>query len=158
MKKAKAKTVKRQQTRAILKSTDRQRPYEKAAIRSQAFAKAIFDAKIYATDPQRLRALFEEASRKAAAIPKKPFKDSWPYLQSMLRLIRAYFRGEYRNLSQDALLTIIAAVSYLVDPFDLIPDEIPFLGFLDDATVIGFAITRTRQALDDFMIWETAAC
>ena len=123
MKKAKAKTVKRQQTRAISKSTDRQRPYEKAAIRSQAFAKAIFDAKIYATDPQRLRALFEEASRKAAAIPKKPFKDSWPYLQSMLRLIRAYFRG-----------------------------------FFDDATVIGFAITRTRQALDDFMIWETAAC
>ena len=76
----------------------------------------------------------------------------------MLRLIRAYFRGEYRNLSQDGLLTIIAAVSYLVDPFDLIPDEIPFLGFLDDATVIGFAITRTRQVLDDFMIWETTAC
>jgi uncharacterized membrane protein YkvA (DUF1232 family) len=73
----------------------------------------------------------------------------------MLRLIRAYFRGEYRNVSQDALLTIIAAVSYLVDPFDLIPDEIPFLGFLDDATVIGFAIMRTRQVLDDFMIWET---
>ena len=99
----------------------------------------------------------KEASRKAAAIPKEPFKDSWPYLQSMLRLIRAHFRGEYRNVSQDAFLTIIAAVSYLVDPFDLIPDEIPFLGFLDDATVIGFAITRTRQALDDFMIWETTA-
>jgi len=157
MKKTKAKAIKRQQPRAIPNSTNRQRPYEKAAIRSQAFAKAIVDAKFYATDPQRLRGLFEEASRKAAAIPKEPFKDSWPYLQSMLRLIRAYFRGEYRNVSQDALLTIIAAVSYLVDPFDLIPDEIPFLGVLDDATVIGFAITRTRQALDDFMIWETTA-
>ena len=59
----------------------------------------------------------------------------------MLRLLRAYFRGEYRNVSQDALLTILAAVSYLVDPFDLIPDEIPFLGLLDDHTVIGFAVT-----------------
>jgi uncharacterized membrane protein YkvA (DUF1232 family) len=157
MKKTKATAIKRQQPRAISKSTNRRRPYEKAAIRSQAFAKAILDAKFYATDRQRLRGLFEEASRKAAAIPKEPFKDSWPYLQAMLRLIRAYFHGEYRNLSQDALLTIIAAVSYLVDPFDLIPDEIPFLGFLDDATVIGFAITRTRQALDDFMIWETTA-
>ena len=157
MKKTKTKAIKRQQPRPIPKSTNRQRPYQKAAIRSQAFARAIVDAKFYATDPQRLRGLFEEASRKAAAIPKEPFKDSWPYLQAMLRLIRVYFRGEYRNLSQDALLTIIAAVSYLVDPFDLIPDEIPFLGFLDDATVIGFAITRTRQALDDFMIWETTA-
>src|SRR6267378_1808914 len=75
----------------------------------------------------------------------------------MLRLIRAYFRGEYRNVSQDALLTIIAAVSYLVDPFDLIPDEIPFLGFLDDATVVAFAVARTRESLDDFMIWVTSA-
>jgi uncharacterized membrane protein YkvA (DUF1232 family) len=157
MKTAKAKAIKRRQSRATAKSTNRQRPYQKAAIRSQAFAKAILDAKLYASDPQRLRALFDEASRKAAAIPKEPFKESWPYLQSMLRLIRAYFRGEYRNVSQDALLTIIAAVSYLVDPFDLIPDEIPFLGFLDDATVIGFAITRTRPALDEFMTWETTA-
>jgi uncharacterized membrane protein YkvA (DUF1232 family) len=75
----------------------------------------------------------------------------------MLRLIRAYYRGEYRNAPAEALLTIIAAVSYLVDPFDLIPDEIPFLGFVDDATVIGFAVARTRQSLDDFMTWETTA-
>jgi uncharacterized membrane protein YkvA (DUF1232 family) len=48
-------------------------------------------------------------------------------------------------------------VAYLIDPFDLIPDEIPFLGFLDDATVVAFAATRTRGALDDFMVWETTA-
>ena len=59
--------------------------------------------------------------------------------------------------ARDALLTIVAAVSYLVDPFDLIPDEIPFLGFVDDATVIGFAVTRTKNALDEFMLWETRA-
>ncbi len=70
---------------------------------------------------------------------------------------RAYFRGEYRNVSQDALVFIVAAVSYLVDPFDLIPDEVPFLGFLDDATVVAFAVARTRESLDDFMTWETTA-
>ena len=73
----------------------------------------------------------------------------------MLRLLRAYFRGEYRNVSQSALLTIIAAVSYLVDPFDLIPDKTPFLGFIDDAAVVEFVVDRTRQTLDDFMTWET---
>ena len=108
-------------------------------------------------DPEALRRLYEEAAQKAASVPKEPFKDSWPYLQAMLRLIRAYFRGEYRNVSHDALIYIVAAVSYLVDPFDLIPDEIPFLGFLDDATVVSFAVARTRHALDEFMIWETTA-
>ena len=136
---------------------ERRRPYQKAAVRSQAFARAIMHATSSLRDPASLRRLFEEAASKVAAVPKEPFKDSWPYLQAMLRLIRAYFRGEYRNVSQDALVYIIAAVSYLVDPFDLIPDEIPFLGFLDDATVVSFAVTRTRQTLDDFMIWETTA-
>jgi uncharacterized membrane protein YkvA (DUF1232 family) len=136
---------------------ERRRPYQKAAVRSQAFARAIMNATSSLRDPASLRRLFEEAAHKVAAVPKEPFKDLWPYLQAMLRLIRAYFRGEYRNVSQDALVYVVAAVSYLVDPFDLIPDEIPFLGFLDDATVVSFAVTRTRQALDDFMIWETTA-
>jgi uncharacterized membrane protein YkvA (DUF1232 family) len=155
--KARAKTTKPRKSPAVSKNSESRAPYQKAAIRSRAFAKAILDAKTYAIDPERLRALFEEAARKAAAIPKEPFKDSWPYVQAMLRLIRAYFRGEYRNVSQGALLSIIAAISYFVDPFDLIPDEIPFLGFLDDATVIAFAVNRTRQTLDDFMTWETTA-
>src|SRR6266540_2297073 len=43
----------------------------------------------------------------------------------------------------------------LVDPFDLIPDKTPFLGFIDDAAVVEFVVDRTRQTLDDFMTWET---
>jgi uncharacterized membrane protein YkvA (DUF1232 family) len=129
----------------------------KAALRSEAFARALSDAQAHVNDPERLRELFEEAARKAAAVPKEPFEDSWPYLQAMLRLIRAYFRGEYRNVPQERLLWIITAMNYFVDPFDLIPDEIPFLGFVDDATVMSFAVARTRGTLDDFMAWEISA-
>ena len=74
----------------------------------------------------------------------------------MLRLIRAHHRGEYNQVPNDALLWIVAALSYLVDPFDLIPDKTPFLGFVDDATVIEFVTEKNLQALDDFMRWETA--
>src|SRR5690348_5432331 len=129
----------------------------KAALRSEAFARALVDAKAHANDPERLRTLFEEAARKAAAVPKEPFQDLWPYVQTMLRLVRAYSRGEYRNVSQEGLLWIITAMNYFVDPFDLIPDEVPFLGFVDDATVLSFAIARTRGTLDDFMTWEISA-
>jgi uncharacterized membrane protein YkvA (DUF1232 family) len=156
MTKARAKN-KPGKRRTVAKSRGGSRPYQKAAIRSHAFANATRDAKSYATEPVRLRALFEEAAKKAASIPKEPFKETWAYLQAMLRLIRAYYRGEYRTISQSALLSIIAAISYFVDPLDLIPDEIPFLGFIDDASVIAFAVGKTRQTLDDFMTWETTA-
>jgi uncharacterized membrane protein YkvA (DUF1232 family) len=75
----------------------------------------------------------------------------------MLRLVRAHQRGEYDQVPNDALLWIVAALNYLVDPFDLIPDKTPFLGFVDDATVIEFVTDKNRQALDDFMVWETAS-
>ena len=129
----------------------------KAALRSEAFARALGDARAHVNDPERLRELFEEAARKAAAVPKEPFEDSWPYVQAMLRLIRAYFRGEYRNVPQEGLLWFVTAMNYFVDPFDLIPDEVPFLGFVDDATVMSFAVARTRGTLDDFMTWEISA-
>src|SRR5947199_7654234 len=120
MRKAKAKSKPRAtQKKSAPKKVERRVSQPKAALRSEAFARALTDAKAHANDPKRLRVLFEEAARKAAAVPKDPFEDSWPYMQAMLRLVRAYFRGEYRNVSQDGLLWIITALNYFVDPFDL---------------------------------------
>jgi uncharacterized membrane protein YkvA (DUF1232 family) len=130
-------------------------PSQKPALRTEAFARALSDAKACASDPECLQALFERAARKAAAIPRKPFKENWAYLQTMLRLIRAYCRGEYHPVSDDALVWIIAALKYLVDPFDLIPDKTPFLGFIDDASVVELVKDKTRRTLDNFMKWET---
>ena len=75
----------------------------------------------------------------------------------MLRLIRAYYRREYRNIPTQNLVLIIGAITYILNPFDLIPDWIVGLGFADDAVVLAFAVRRTRQTLDDFMTWETAS-
>ncbi len=134
---------------------ERHASYQKPALRSEAFARALSEAKLCVAGSGGLRSLFEQAARKAASVPKQPFKENWAYLQAMLRLVRAYERGEYQQISNDALVWIVAGLNYLVDPFDLIPDKTPFLGFVDDAAVVEFVVGRTRQTLDDFMIWET---
>ncbi len=128
---------------------------EEAALRSEAFSRALTNAKACAGDPKSLQALFDNAVKKATAVSKKPFKRNWAYLQTMLRLIRAYHRGEYDQVSDDALVWIIAALNYLVDPFDLIPDSTPFLGLVDDAHVVELVTDKTRRTLDAFMTWET---
>ena len=156
MRKQKTKSPTKIKARPVSKNLKANDPYRKPALRSEAFARALTDAKSCVHDRESLQALFVEAARKAAAVSKEPFKENWPYLQTMLRLIRAHHRGEYTQVSNDALLWIIAALNYLIDPFDLIPDKTPFLGFVDDATVIEFVADRTRQTLDDFMTWETS--
>ena len=125
--------------------------------RNRAFANALARAKSYAKDPKALRDLVQEAADKAKSLPKAPFKDLWAYFQAMLRLTRAYYRGDYRNIRIANLVVIIGAIVYVLDPWDLIPDWIPGLGFMDDATILAFAVQKTRQTLDDFSAWETTA-
>ena len=156
MKEVTKKRATKSKARLTRKNREEHVPYRKPALRSEAFAKALINAKSCIDDSGGLQGLFNEASRKAAAVPREPFRECWPYLQTMLRLIRAYHRGEYDQVSNDAFLWIVAALNYLVDPFDFIPDKTPFLGFVDDAAVIEFVVDRTRQTLDDFMTWETA--
>jgi uncharacterized membrane protein YkvA (DUF1232 family) len=130
---------------------------EENAPRSPAFSQALTDARSYARDPDRLRKLFREAAKKLPTIEKGPFKEFWAYFQAMLRLIRAYYRREYRNVSTQNLIMIVGAIIYILNPFDLIPDWIAGLGFADDAVVLAFAVRQTRQTLDDFMAWELSS-
>jgi uncharacterized membrane protein YkvA (DUF1232 family) len=155
MKKTKTKSGPETKTRPTVRKSEPIVPYSKPALRSDAFARALIEAKACLNDSETLLALFNDAAKKAAAVPREPFKEYWPYLQTMLRVVRAHHRGEYNRIPDNALLWIVAALNYLIDPFDLIPDATPVLGFVDDATVVEFVTDKTRQSLDDFMVWET---
>src|SRR5947207_10432722 len=154
MRKAKKKTGSR--TKKPPPTKENQSPVLKERLEAE-FAQAVKSAKTYVGNPQRLQALFQEAAKQAASMPKEPFAETWPYFQAMLRLIRAYSQGNYRDVPESTLVVIIAAIIYVVSPLDVIPDALPALGYLDDATVLALAARRARQTLDDFMLWETTA-
>lgn len=119
------------------------------------FFEAVNSAKAYVKNPERLRDLVTEAAQKAVSLPQETFKGTLVYLQAMLRLLRAYYRGQYRAIPVTTLLIIVAALIYLVNPLDLIPDWIPGLGLIDDAFVLALVVRRTRETLDEFLQWES---
>ena len=155
MRKKKTRTVSRTRKPAAASKTN-QIPGLKERLDAE-FAKALNSAKAYVENPSRLRGLFNEAAKQAESMPREPFAETWPYFQAMLRLIRAYGEGQYPEVPESTLVVIIAAIIYLVNPLDVIPDALPAIGFLDDATVIALAVRRSRPALDDFMAWEISA-
>ena len=162
MKKAKTKSAKTRKTRPVKQRLAPKKSAKEMDSSLQArlqaeFSEAVKSATSYVGDPERLRDLVSEAAKKAASMPRDAFKETWAYFQTMLRLVRAYYRGEYREVPMTTLVIIIAAIIYVVNPFDMIPDWVPALGLLDDAFVLALAVRRTRNALDDFMLWETAA-
>src|SRR5438477_749256 len=153
MKEVKTKSDTKTKARLSRRNIEGVSPYSKPALRSEAFARALTDAKSCIDDRDRLLTLFNEASRKAATVPKDSFKEYWPYLQTMLRLVRAHHREEYDQVTHDSLLWIVAALNYLVDPSDLIRVRTPFLGLIDEAPVVEFVVDGTGQTLAVLMPW-----
>ena len=125
-------------------------------IQSAFFRKAVSEAAEYAKKPERLKQLFEEASRKAKEVPRGAFFERWAYVMAMIRLIRAYYRGEYRDISRQHFVIVVAAVLYFLTPADVISDWIPITGFVDDALAVSVALGVVRDDLDAFMGWETS--
>jgi uncharacterized membrane protein YkvA (DUF1232 family) len=117
-------------------------------------AESLKRAAMYVADPERLQDLIAEAGAKVKSLPRQQLRDMWTQLQTMLRLAQAYSRGDYRTISPAALLRIVGALLYLVNPLDLLPDSIPGIGLLDDVFVLSLTIRRTRDALNEFATWE----
>jgi uncharacterized membrane protein YkvA (DUF1232 family) len=123
---------------------------------SLAFRKATAEAESCANDPERLRKLLDDAREKLNRTLRGPFAETWPYLMAMIRLIRAYQQGEYRDISARNLVLVVGALLYFVSPFDAIPDSVPILGHIDDAVVVRLALRSVGADLDTFMAWETS--
>ena len=66
---------------------ERHASYQKPALRSEAFARALNEAKLCVAGSGGLRSLFEQAARKAASLPRQRFQENWAYLQAMLRMM-----------------------------------------------------------------------
>ncbi len=75
-------------------------------------------------------------------------------LPVLLRLVRAWLGGEYRRVPLKAIVLIVAAVLYFLNPLDLIPDFIPVIGYLDDAAVLGYVLRTLHAELERYRAWE----
>ncbi len=77
-------------------------------------------------------------------------------LRALIRMVRAYVRGEYREVPIVTVIAAMGAIVYFVVPTDAIPDFIPVVGYMDDATVVAAVLLAIRTDLEDFRNWEKA--
>lgn len=97
----------------------------------------------------------DQAVRKAER-HKKSLKKVWDELQWFFRLAKAYSSGEYKKIPWKSIVYVFAAILYFLNPFDIVPDFLVGIGFIDDATVIAFVANAVYQELESFkQYWVT---
>lgn len=84
----------------------------------------------------------------------KNFYGLQDHLLALGRMLSAWYKQEYRNISPTTVTTLIAAVLYIVNPLDVIPDFIPFIGQIDDFLIISLVVRRLNKEIERFMAWE----
>lgn len=72
----------------------------------------------------------------------------------MLAMNRDYITGRYRAIPWNSIAASGAALLYVLNPLDLIPDFIPGIGYLDDGVVIMLALRLMEKDLHRYRRWR----
>jgi len=75
-------------------------------------------------------------------------------LKLLFSVIQDYLKGEYRRVPFWTIDAIVAALLYVLNPFDLIPDFILGIGFVDDALIIGACLALIERDLQIYKDWK----
>ena len=73
----------------------------------------------------------------------------------MFSLLRDYRKGSYRAIPWKSVAAISGALLYVLNPFDLVPDFLPMLGLLDDASVIAACLKLIDDDLEKYKAWKS---
>jgi uncharacterized membrane protein YkvA (DUF1232 family) len=80
----------------------------------------------------------------------------WDDLMALARLVAAWARKEYTAVPWRSILMAVGALVYFLDPFDAIPDAMPGVGYVDDASVIALVAAALKTDIERFVRWEQA--
>ncbi len=75
-------------------------------------------------------------------------------LDLLLGLCLAWWRGEYRALGAQALLSVVAGLLYFLMPLDAVPDWLLGVGLLDDLAVLAWVLRTWDAELQAYRIWR----
>ncbi len=98
--------------------------------------------------------LVTEAEKKSSQPDKQGLSNLGSQVKALVRMVKSYKRGDYRDVSKKSLVLVVAGLLYFVSPIDAVPDFLIGAGLLDDATVLAFIFSTLSTEISAFQTWE----
>ena len=107
--------------------------------------------KITDKDVEKVVDKSEEINQKFSS--RGPLKRFVEDAKLLIALVKDYRAGGYRQAPFGIIAAIVFSLIYVFNPFDLVPDVLPFIGAVDDATVVGACLILVEQDLKKYRNW-----
>jgi uncharacterized membrane protein YkvA (DUF1232 family) len=94
----------------------------------------------------------EEIKKKFSA--RGPLKRFIEDSKLLTALVKDWRTGKYRQALYGTIAAVVFALIYVFNPFDIVPDILPVIGAVDDATVIGALLMLVERDLQKYRGWK----
>ena len=84
-------------------------------------------------------------------------RDLWNDVKTLVDLVNDWACGSYTQAPWTTIAAVASAVAYFACPFDVLPDIIPILGYLDDVIVIKVCLDLVERDLAAYRQWRTSS-
>ena len=99
------------------------------------------------TESQLDEVLSEEDLAREKAAKLGGFFEEFELLWQMLK---DYHSGAYRDVPWRFIAAVGFAVFYLLNPFDVVPDVLPVIGYVDDAAVFSLVLSSFKSEIEKY--------
>ena len=117
---------------------------------------SIFHTGLDSVDDEQVEQAVTEAGRKIGRLEGAGIPDSleglWQDIKLLYSMISNVVRGRYK-LPYRTIAAVAFTLLYFVNPFDLIPDIIPVVGYIDDAFVVSLCLKFIGTDLEKYRKW-----
>jgi len=77
--------------------------------------------------------------------------------RTLFALIKDYWNKQYREVPWWTIGAATAALLYVLNPMDIVPDFIPVVGLVDDAAIVSACLFMLDRDLVRYRLWKKTA-
>ena len=106
-------------------------------------------------DDEKIQKILDGALTLVKKLSNLPFVGKYiADVPILVMLGNDYRKKEYTAIPLASVISITAALAYLVSPIDIIPDSLPLVGHLDDGVVLYIVLEALHNDIEDYRIWK----